>query len=74
MLPATAIPTGGWCLGARIAKAEQASANRFHHTIKLSGVNNIDKELLRWMKEAYVLKNNFYKFLLLTKESFICQL
>lgn len=42
--------------GKRIAKVEQASANRFHHTIKLTSEKDIDKELLSWLKEAYELK------------------
>jgi hypothetical protein len=42
--------------GPRIAKVEQASANRYHHTIKLSAPQDVDKELLGWLKEAYVLK------------------
>ncbi|MES1219013.1 MAG: DUF5655 domain-containing protein [Bacteroidota bacterium] len=42
--------------GKRIAKVEQASANRFHHTIRLNSVKDIDKELLGWLKEAYDLK------------------
>src|SRR5579863_8941129 len=40
----------------RIAKVDRASPNRFHHTIKLESVRNIDKELLNWLKEAYELK------------------
>ncbi len=40
----------------RVSKVEQASANRFHHTIKLSSSKDIDKELLGWLKEAYELK------------------
>ena len=40
----------------RVSKVEQASANRFHHTIKLASVKDIDKELLTWLKEAYELK------------------
>lgn len=42
--------------GERIAKVEQASANRFHHTIKLTSEKDIDRELLSWLKEAYELK------------------
>jgi Domain of unknown function (DUF5655) len=41
----------------RISKVEQASANRFHHTIKLNSGKDIDKELLGWLKEAYDLKS-----------------
>src|ERR1700760_1993963 len=37
----------------RVNKVEQASANRFHHTIKLSSQKDVDKELLGWLKEAY---------------------
>ncbi len=40
----------------RVAKVEQASANRFHHTIKLFNPKEIDKELLVWLKQAYDLK------------------
>ena len=42
--------------GKRVSKVEQASANRFHHTIKLNSTTDIDKELLGWLKEAYELK------------------
>ncbi len=40
----------------RVAKVEQASANRFHHTIRLSSVDDIDHQLLSWLNEAYDLK------------------
>ncbi len=40
----------------RVSKVEQASANRFHHTIKLSEPNEIDIELLNWLKQAYEIK------------------
>ena len=40
----------------RVSKVEQASANRFHHTIKLTSPEEVDKELLGWLKEAYELK------------------
>src|SRR6201990_2023057 len=33
----------------RVSKMEQASANRFHHTIKLTSPKDIDKELLGWL-------------------------
>ncbi|PWU02497.1 MAG: hypothetical protein C5B52_05400 [Bacteroidetes bacterium] len=42
--------------GKRVSKVEQASTNRFHHTIKLSSVKDVDKELLTWLREAYELK------------------
>lgn len=40
----------------RVTKVEQASTNRFHHTIKLTGEKDVDKELLNWLREAYELK------------------
>jgi len=40
----------------RVTKVEQASANRFHHIIKITKPQDIDKELLLWLKEAYELK------------------
>jgi hypothetical protein len=40
----------------RVSKVEQASANRFHHTIKLTSEKDIDKELLTWLQQAYELK------------------
>ncbi len=40
----------------RVSKAEQASANRFHHTIKLTKPGEIDQELLTWLRQAYDLK------------------
>jgi len=42
--------------GKNVSKVEQASTNRFHHTIKLTSPKDIDKELLGWLKEAYILK------------------
>jgi hypothetical protein len=39
----------------RIFKREQASANRWHLEIKLSGVDEVDAELTGWIKEAYDL-------------------
>ena len=42
--------------GKRIAKVEHASANRYHHTMKLSSVKDVDKELLDWLRQAYELK------------------
>jgi hypothetical protein len=40
----------------RVSKVEQASPNRYHHTIRMSSPKDIDKELLGWLKEAYDLK------------------
>src|ERR1700729_2788659 len=36
----------------RVNKVEQASANRYHHTIKLTNTNEIDSELLNWLRQA----------------------
>jgi len=41
---------------ARVTKVEQASANRFHHTFRITSEKEIDKELLAWLREAYLLK------------------
>ena len=40
----------------RITRVEQASANRFHHTIKISSPKEVDDELMQWLKQAYELK------------------
>ena len=40
----------------RVAKVEQVSANRFHHTIKLTSESDVDRELISWLREAYELK------------------
>ena len=40
----------------RVSKVEQASPNRYHHTVKLTSPKEVDKELLGWLKEAYDLK------------------
>ena len=39
----------------RIHQGEQISAKRFHHRVKISSVSEIDKELLGWMHEAYIM-------------------
>ena len=41
----------------RVVKVEKASANRFHHTIKLSSVKEVDAELIGWLQDAYKLKS-----------------
>lgn len=39
----------------RVTKTEQVSRNRFHHLVKLENPEEIDAELLKWLKDAYQL-------------------
>ena len=39
----------------RILKAEQVSAKRFHHKVRISSPNDLDEELKTWLEEAYIL-------------------
>jgi hypothetical protein len=39
----------------RIAKREQASAHRWHLEIKLEAPEEVDREVLSWLKKAYDL-------------------
>jgi hypothetical protein len=39
----------------RIHKSEQTSARRFHHEVKLTAPAEVDSELVKWLKDAYVL-------------------
>jgi hypothetical protein len=39
----------------RIEKAEQISAKRFHHKVRISSAKDLDEELNSWLKEAYLL-------------------
>jgi uncharacterized protein DUF5655 len=39
----------------RVVKAEQVSAKRFHHKVRISSPNDFDEDLKRWLKEAYIL-------------------
>ncbi|HVF60066.1 MAG TPA: DUF5655 domain-containing protein [Thermoanaerobaculia bacterium] len=41
--------------GPRIAKREQASANRWHHEVRLEGPEEVDGELVEWLWQAYEL-------------------
>ncbi len=41
----------------RIEKVEKISANRFKHIIRIELENDIDKELVSWLRDAYVLKS-----------------
>jgi uncharacterized protein DUF5655 len=40
----------------RAAKVEQVSKNRWHNEIRLEHPDQIDAELLSWLREAYTLK------------------
>ena len=39
----------------RLAKTEQVSRNRYHNEIKIATPNEVDGELIAWLKEAYTL-------------------
>ena len=39
----------------RIHKSEQASAKRFHHEVKLTSPQQVDSEIVKWLKDAYAL-------------------
>jgi sorbitol-specific phosphotransferase system component IIBC len=39
----------------RIVEQEQVSAHRFHNRVKIEKAADINKELLSWLKEAYML-------------------
>jgi hypothetical protein len=39
----------------RIARREQASANRWHLEIKLEAPEQVDKEIAAWLRKAYEL-------------------
>lgn len=41
--------------GARIAKSEQVSKNRYHNEVKITSPDEVDSELIAWLKEAYTL-------------------
>ena len=41
--------------GGRVAKSEQVSKNRYHNEIKLTAPDEVDDELIAWLKEAYAL-------------------
>jgi hypothetical protein len=39
----------------RVFKCEQTSASRFHHEVKLSVPDDVDKELIGWLRAGYEL-------------------
>ena len=39
----------------RIHKTEKVSAKRFHHEVKLALPEEVDSELIGWLKDAYTL-------------------
>ena len=40
---------------ARIAKSEQLSASRFYQEVKLTSPDEVDSELVTWLREAYAI-------------------
>jgi hypothetical protein len=42
---------------ARIAKSEQISASRFHQEVKLTSPDDVDAELVGWLKDAYAISD-----------------
>lgn len=40
---------------ARIHKTERVSAGRFHHEVKLTSSEDVNEELIGWLKHAYTL-------------------
>lgn len=41
----------------RIEKAEQVSAKRFHHKVRISSPEDFDNDLKTWLQEAYALSD-----------------
>ena len=41
----------------RVVQAEQVSAKRFHHKVRISSPNDFDEELKTWLEEAYILSD-----------------
>ena len=41
--------------GPRISKSEQVSRNRYHNEVKLTSPDDVDAELITWLREAYSL-------------------
>ena len=41
----------------RIFRSGQASAKRWYHEIRLAGTNDIDDELIGWLRDSYAISN-----------------
>lgn len=41
----------------RIIKIEQPSANKYVHYLEIENENELDEELINWLKQAYFLKS-----------------
>lgn len=41
--------------GSRVHKVEQVLSKRFHNELKLTSPDEVDAELIDWLKEAYLL-------------------
>jgi hypothetical protein len=41
--------------GERVAKSEQVSRNRYHNEVKITSPEEVDAELVSWLKESYAL-------------------
>jgi hypothetical protein len=41
----------------RIHRSEKVSANRYHHELKISTSEDVNAELVKWLKEAYALSS-----------------
>jgi hypothetical protein len=41
----------------RMHKVEQISKNRFHNEVRLSSLDQVDEELISWIKEANTLRS-----------------
>jgi hypothetical protein len=39
----------------RIVKSEQLSASRYHQAVKLTSPDEVDSDLVGWLKEAYAI-------------------
>lgn len=42
-------------ISSRISKREQVSKSRFHNELKIESIENINTELMEWLKQGYEL-------------------